>query len=148
MAIHLERVQRACDERRTRAFVAPARVWPPVAVGAALQLAAAVAGLSLGLSVTVVLAVDVVIGVLVAVVARRTVSSLVAGAGLRVVRPYLPGEHVRVYVPALRSVQDAEIVRVGPANTALMTHDGLVLVPNSVMLRGAPQRRSGLDRAA
>ena len=92
-----------------------------------------------------------VIGVVVAVAARRTVSSLVAGAGLRLVRPYVPGEHVRVFVPALRSVQDAEIVRVGPANTTLMTRDGLVLVPNALMLRGAPEcrdRDNRLDHAA
>ena len=88
------------------------------------------------------------IGVVVAIAARRTVGSLMAGAGLRVVRPYGPGEHVRVYVPALRSVQDAEIVRVGPANTTLMTRDGLVVVPNALMLRGAPGQRSRFDHAA
>ncbi len=121
-------------------------MWPPVVLTVLLQGTTVAVGTSLGVPILALLVVAVVIGVLVAVAARRTVSSLVAGAGLRLVRPYQPGEHVRVFVPALRSVHDAEIVRVGPANTTLMTRDGLVLVPNALMLRGAPECRARGDR--
>ena len=38
-------------------------------------------------------------------------------------------EQVRLFVPSSDGVITAEVVRVGPANTTLMTGDGLVLVP-------------------
>ena len=67
---------------------------------------------------------------------RRSFGSLVAGAGIRVAQPYVPGEQVRLFIPSRAAVEVAEVVRVGPANTTLATEDGLVLVPNAVMLRG------------
>ena len=103
-----------------------------------LVQAAGVAGSVLvGLPTSAVVGVVLGISVLAAILARRTLGSLLAGAGIRVARPYEPGEQIRVFVPSLNSVQDAEIVRVGPANTVLLTEHGIVLVPNAHMLRGA-----------
>ena len=142
MAVHLDRVQRACDERRARARIAPCpRVATGGARGRCSQIATITLGASLGVPILPLLLVAVVIGVVVAVAARRTVSSLLAGAGSRS-PPYVPGEHVRVFVPARRSVQDAEIVRVGPANTTLLTPRR----PRARAERRDAARRPGMPR--
>lgn len=101
----------------------------------------AIAGAVLiGLSAPAVVAIAITVALAAALAAHRTVSSLAAGAGMRLARPYGPGEQVHLYVPALHSVADAEIVRVGPANTTLLTRRGLVVVPNSRMLRTGPEQ--------
>ncbi|WP_375497352.1 hypothetical protein [uncultured Jatrophihabitans sp.] len=125
------RPQRWSRSRRTHAPVVV-----PLVLSLLVQAVAVVTAVALGAPLAAVLGVAAVSVVLTGIVARRTVSSLVAGAGLRVAQPYEPGEQVRVFVPALDSVEDAEIVRVGPANTTLRTSSGVVLVPNADMLRG------------
>lgn len=85
-----------------------------------------------------VVAAGLMSAVLAAVATRHTLGALVAGAGTRVARPYGPGERIRLHVPSLGEVVDAEVVRVGLANTTLMTSGGLVVVPNNRMLRTGP----------
>lgn len=110
------------------------------------MLVAVVVARLIGLPTAATTSIAIAVAVVAALVAHRTVGSLVAGAGMRLARPYCPGEQVRVYVPALRSVVDAEIVRVGPANTTLMTSGGLTVVPNSTMLRVAPEPPDSAER--
>lgn len=92
----------------------------------------------LGLSAAAVAAVGLASAALAGAVIRHTLGALVAGAGIRVARPYSPGERLRLHVPSLGEVVEAEVVRVGPANTTLMTSGGLVVVPNNRMLRTGP----------
>ena len=129
-----------CPQLRSRARSAHAPVVAPLALSGLVQVATIGTAVALGLSWFVVLAIAVGMAALTTVVLRRTIGSLLAGAGLLVAQPYEPGEQVRVFVPALGSVQDAEIVRVGPVNTTLMTGTGIVLVPNVDMLRGGAHR--------
>jgi hypothetical protein len=136
---------RPCAARRARASSTPARVGVPLGASiAAVVLSIAVTNLA-GLSGAMVAIVAGAVAVGAGVAARRTLGSLAAGAGLLLARPYYPGERVRLYVPSLRSVVDAEIVRVGPANTTLMTSGGLVVVPNGRMLRGDPEHPDSTD---
>lgn len=123
-------------QRRPRARTHHARVVGPLVLSCVVQLGAIVLAVLLGVPLLGVLFLILGIAVLTAVLSRRTVSSLVAGAGIRVAQPYGPGEQIRVFVPSLDRVEDAEIVRVGAANTTLMTASGIVLVPNAQMLRG------------
>ena len=113
-----------------------APVAGPLALTLLIQAMVIAACVAVGLPLLMIAGVVLGVAVLTLVASRRTVSSLVAGAGIRLAQPYEPGEQVRVFVPALNSVQDAEIVRVGAANTTLMTASGIVLVPNAQMLRG------------
>jgi small-conductance mechanosensitive channel len=76
-----------------------------------------------------------------AALAHRTVRSLLAGAGLALARPFSAGERVRLYVPELHGVVEAEIVRIGAANTTLATGTGILVVPNARMLRRPPEDR-------
>jgi hypothetical protein len=122
---------------RSHARASQARVARSHILFLLVQGAAVVGGVLLGLPAAAVVGVVLGITLLAAVAARRMLGSLLAGAGIRVAQPYEPGEQIRVFVPSLDSVQDAEIVRVGPANTVLLTEQGIVLVPNAHMLRGA-----------
>jgi hypothetical protein len=129
----------ASSARRARASSTPARVGVPLAASsAAVILSVAVTNLA-GVAAPAIVGIAIVVALGAAVAARRTLGSLAAGAGLLLVRPYYRGEQVRLYVPTLDSVVDAEVVRVGPANTTLKTSHRLVVVPNSWMLRGDPK---------
>jgi small-conductance mechanosensitive channel len=131
--------RRACTARRERASVTPARLTFPLLSAALVLGAVAATSSAAGLSLGLVLAITVLVAVVGACVARRTVGSVLSGATLLLVRPYSPGEQVRLYLP-MHGVIDAELVRVGLANTTLATSDGLLVVPNSRLLRGLPQR--------
>ena len=130
-------------QRRSRAredqlrAIGPLGIVGPLAASLLVQAAAVVGGALIGLPLLAIVLVMIGIAVLTVVASRRTVGSLLAGAGIRVAQPYGPGEQIRVFVPALNSVEDAEIVRVGAANTTLLTERGVVVVPNAQMLRGA-----------
>ena len=71
--------------------------------------------------------------------ARRTLSSLLAGVALHLARPYAPGEQVRGFDPAAGQVAEAEVIKLGAVRTTLGTSDGLLVVPNTHMLRAAPE---------
>lgn len=70
--------------------------------------------------------------------AHRTLGNVVAGLALLLARPYSPGEQVRMYAPELHAVVEAEIVRVSLVHTTMATPSGLLVVPNSRLLRAAP----------
>lgn len=120
----------------------PAQVGTPLTLGVIAIAGSGLAAHWWGLPAMGVLGVVLVVTIIAAVAAHRTVSSLAVGAGILLAQPYLPGEQVRVYVPALRRTVDAEVVRVGAANTTLLVRDldgngvdSLVVVPNNRMLR-------------
>ncbi len=124
--------RRECDSS-TPAPVTLAMVCAVVGI-----TAAALVSSELGLSMTLVLAVTAAVALLGAFVAHRTVGSVLAGLMLLIVRPYAPGERLRLQL-ACQGTVDAELVRIGLANTTLSTGTGLIVVPNSRLLRGAPQ---------
>lgn len=70
---------------------------------------------------------------------RVSFADLAAGLVLLLARPYAPGEQIRIYVPCLHDVVDAEVVRIGWATTSLATATGLVTVANTRMLRASPE---------
>jgi small-conductance mechanosensitive channel len=73
-----------------------------------------------------------------AFVAHRSVLNVLSGVTLLVVRPFAPGERVRLPAPSGLPIE-AELVRVGLANTTLCTESGLLVVPNRRMLQGQPE---------
>lgn len=125
------------DARRTGSSgpsTAPAPVAVPLlAAILTLGVTAVVASLA-GLPAWGVLAAVGVAGVVGGVLARRSLGSVASGVTLLIVRPYARGEQLRLYVPEQRGHVEAEIVRVGLANTTLATGDGLLVVPNSRLL--------------
>jgi hypothetical protein len=154
MSLIRDDARRQCADRRARASASPTPVLGPlVSAGFAVLLSVGVT-LALGLPADLVVLVAAAVTLVAAVLGRRTLASLVAGAGMRLAQPYCPGEQVRLFVPTLHSVVDAEIVRVGPANTTLMVAGGpdgaggLVVVPNSRMLKGSPEHPSATSEAA
>lgn len=136
--------RRACHEHRERAAALPAHVVAPLTVAGVAVGGAGLAAHWLGLSAIGVLAVILLATILAALAVHRTISSLAVGAGVLLAQPYRPGDQVRVFVPALRRTVDAEVVRVGAANTTLLVRDAdggpdgvdrLVTVANNRMLR-------------
>lgn len=126
----------------------PAHVGAPLLLGLLAIGGTALAAVAVGLPTGGVVAVVALVTVLAALVAHRTVSSLAVGAGVLLAQPYRAGDQVRTYVPTLRRTVDAEVVRVGAANTTLLVRDvdppetgvencvdSLVVVPNNQMLR-------------
>lgn len=124
----------SCPAATTPASAARVVVAGAVAVATALALTAV-----LGSGAVLTSVVTVAVGLVAAVLARRTFGSLVAGAALRLARPYSPGEQVRLYVPEVGEVAQAEVIKLGFVSTTLGTRDGLLVVPNSRMLRVAPE---------
>ena len=133
--------RRAVITRRRRTALSPTRVVVPLLCAVVVIGASALGASALGLALPVVVTVTVVVALAGAVVAHRTVASMAAGLTLAVVRPYSPGERVRYYAPDLDAVITAEIVRFGVGNTTLGTETGLLLVPNTSLLRGTSLHR-------
>jgi small-conductance mechanosensitive channel len=131
---------RAYAAHRERVSTSPARLTRPLLAAVIGIGGAAVVSNALGYSFGAVLAITAVVTVAGAMVAHRSVSSIFAGLLLLLARPYAPGERVRLYSPRHARTIDAEIVRVGLANTTLCTGTGLLLVPNARLLRGVPQQ--------
>lgn len=119
---------RDCPAARDRA---PARVTLPVLSAVVVISATAIVASLLGLPVSAVLAVTALVAIAGACVAHRTVTNVLAGLVLLLVRPYAPGERLRL---ELAEPVEAELVRIGFANTTLATEAGLLLVPNRRLL--------------
>lgn len=92
--------------------------------------------MALGLSMPLVVAVTLAVALAGAVLARRTVTSLVTGVGLLLIRPYASGERLLLHLPD--AVVEAEVIGIGLVNTTLATPDGLLVVGNTYLLRGMP----------
>jgi small-conductance mechanosensitive channel len=112
----------------------------PLLLAVAVIGSAALVSAALGLSLGAVLAVTAVVAVTGAVIAHRTVRSLSAGVALLLIRPYAPGERVRLHSAAHGGLVEAEVVRIGLANTTLATDTGLLVVPNHRLLHGVPDK--------
>lgn len=129
----------AARARRVRAEQRPARVTAPLAGGASFVVTVIAGGLLLEVPVALLVVLAVAATVVSAFLARRTLTSLAAGAGLHVARAVEPGDVVRVYVASLGRVVVAEVVRVGAANTTLRYRSNLLVVPNGSLLRRPPE---------
>lgn len=127
--------RRALGVRRERASVTPAPVAAPILTTLAVLAAGVLVLLLLGFGLPTVLGAVVAIALIGAIAAYRTTLSLVAGLTLYLVRPYLPGERIRLHAPEHGGTIDAEIVRIGLWNTTLCTTDGLLVVANARMLQ-------------
>jgi small-conductance mechanosensitive channel len=124
----------------------PAHVGVPLLLCVLAIGGTGLAAVAVGLPTAAVVGVVAVVTVLAALAAHRTVSSLAVGAGVLLAQPYRAGDEVRAYVPSLRRTVEAEVVRVGAANTTLLVRDvdgpetaidSLVVVPNNQMLRAS-----------
>ncbi|WP_460604657.1 hypothetical protein [Jatrophihabitans fulvus] len=137
-----EDARRALAARRERAFSRPAPLLAPLAATVAVAGAVVLLLLLLGAGAPVVVAGAAAVAVAGLVLAHRTTASVAAGISLLLIRPYQPGERVRLYLPERASLVEAEIVRIGLLNTLLASEDGLVAVANTRMLRAAPECRA------
>jgi small-conductance mechanosensitive channel len=131
--------RRAAIARREQVSATPARLTFPILAAVVVIGSAALVSALVGLPLTAVLGITVAVAVAGAVIAHRPVLNVLAGITLRVVRPFAPGERVRLNTPTGAPPVEAELVRVGLANTTLCTESGLLVVPNSQMLQRAPE---------
>jgi small-conductance mechanosensitive channel len=131
--------RRATLARREQAAASPVRLTVPVLSAVVAIGAAALISAFVGLPLLAVFGITLTVAVLGAVVAHRPVQNVLAGITLLVVRPFAPGERVRLDATLDGAPIVAEIVRVGLANTTLCTGTGLLVVPNSQLLRGTPK---------
>jgi hypothetical protein len=130
--------RRARSARLERAFASPVQLKRP-ALAALFTIALTALGTGLaGMSAQTVLAISAAVAVAGAIVAHRTVGSLFAGVGLLLIRPYIPGERLRLTSPIDCTVVEVEVVRLGLVNTTLATPDGVLVIPNTYLVRGLP----------
>ena len=125
-------------QRRERSFATPVPVKVPVLSTSAAVLVAVGVTIALGGSLLAVLIAAGAALAAAAFLARRTVASTFAGLTLLVVRPYTPGERVRIQSPDDGCPFEAVIVHIGIANTTLAVDSGLLVVPNHRLLRNPP----------
>jgi hypothetical protein len=128
-----EAAVRARRDRRARLAATPAHVVVPTLIAAAAIVAAVLVAHWLGASAIATIVAALVTWVVASIVAHRTVSSVAAGATLRLAAVYTPGERVRIDLPQYGLI-DAEIVHVGLANTTLLAGEKLVVVANNRLL--------------
>jgi small-conductance mechanosensitive channel len=131
--------RRATVARREQAAASPVRLTVPILSAVVVIGAAALICGLIGLPLVAVVGITLGVAVLGAVVAHRSVMNVLAGITLLVVRPFAPGERVRLPASADGAPTEAEILRVGLANTTLCVGSGLLVVPNSRMLQGSPE---------
>src|SRR3954451_23594177 len=121
---------RATAARREQASTRPAHLTLPfLAAVIGIGGAALISTLN-GLPLAAVVGITLAVALAGAFVAHRSVLNVLAGVTLLVVRPFAPGERVRLSAPADGPPIEAELVRVGLANTTLCTESGLLVVPN------------------
>lgn len=121
-----------------RALATPVRVAAPIMATLAAVAIAVVGALLVGLGPVGLLVVVAAVVAVATVVAHRTVASMFAGLTLVVIRPYAPGERVRIQSPVDGRLIDAAIVHIGAANTTLASDTGIFVVPNNRLLRNPP----------
>jgi small-conductance mechanosensitive channel len=132
--------RRARSASGERVSASPAPVAVPLLLGGTLVSSAALIAAAAGLSVLAVIAVTAGTAMAAAAIAHRTLTSLFAGLVLAVVRPYAPGERLRIFSPAHGCIVEATLVQIGAANTTLTTDTGLLVVANNRLLKDAPAR--------
>lgn len=129
-----------------RNFANPVRVAAPITATAIAVALAVVIAVLVGFTLTEVLVVAGAVFGAATVLAHRTVASMFAGLTLLVVRPYAPGERVRIQSPVDGCLVDVVIVRIGLANTTLASDTGLLVVPNHRLLRNPPATAPPAER--
>lgn len=115
----------------------------PLLAAVAIIPATAVVCAASGLSLAAVLGVTAAVAVAGAVLAHRTLGNLAAGVALLLIRPYAPGERVRLNAPQRGGAVEAVLVRIGVANSVLATETGLLVVANKMLLKGVPAPAGG-----
>ena len=138
--MHLLRAdaRRACAPGVDRPASRRARATAPLVVAPVFIALTAVLGVTLGLPAAFVLGLTVLVAVTGAVIAHRTVASVLAGAVLLLARPFAPGDRLRGYVPELGGVTEAVLLRIGLVTTTLCTGSGVLVVANHQLLRVPP----------
>jgi small-conductance mechanosensitive channel len=131
--------RRATVARREQAVASPVRLTFPTLSAVVVIGSAALISVLVGLPLAAVVGITFAVAVLGAIVAHRPLHNVLAGITLLVVRPFAPGERVRLDTTLDGAPVDAEILRVGLANTTLCTGSGLLVVPNMRMLHGSPK---------
>lgn len=75
-----------------------------------------------------------VAGVVIGIAAQQSLGNVFAGFVLLLARPYEVGDHIRVRSGALGGIFDAQVVETSLTYVTLITDDGNLKIPNSVML--------------
>lgn len=135
MSLVRDDARRVCSTRRQRAYSRPARSTGPALLTIVLAALAATLLIAAGSSALVIVGAVALIAIIGAVAAHRTTASLFYGVALRLVQPFQPGERIRLYSTESRQFIDAVVVRIGFVNTTLATDSGVLVVPNTRMLR-------------
>ncbi|HZC69464.1 MAG TPA: hypothetical protein VE442_02100 [Jatrophihabitans sp.] len=120
-----------------QASASPSPVAVPLLVAAALIATVVIVAVVFDLSVAEQVAIFGTAGLASFAVLHRTLLSLLAGLALAVIRPYGPGERIRLHSPSHGGEVEAVIVRIGPVNTTLATDICLLFVPNYLLLKDA-----------
>ena len=114
----------------------------PAAGGAVRVVSAGVGYLFVLFSVLAVLEVSIekilvgagLAGVVLGIAAQQSLGNVFAGLVLLVARPFKVGDHIRVRAGALGGIFDAWVWEMSLTYVTLHTEDGLLKIPNSVML--------------
>jgi small-conductance mechanosensitive channel len=130
--------RRACAPGVDRPASRRARATAPLVLAPVLIGGTAGLGVAAGLSTAAVLGLAVAVTLVGALIAHRTVASVLAGAVLLLARPFAPGDRLRVYVPELGGVTEAVLLRIGLVTTTLCTGSGVLVVANNQLLRVPP----------
>ena len=132
--------RRVRDAHRERVSASPAPLAAQLLFVGTFVSSATLIAAAAGFSLLAVLAVAAVALVIAGAIAHRTLSSLFAGLVLAIVRPYAPGERLRIFSPSHGCMVEATLVHTGAANTTLATDAGLLVVANNRLLKDVPER--------
>jgi small-conductance mechanosensitive channel len=125
-------------EQRGRSFATPVPVKAPVLATASVVLITLVVTLATGVAASQAFIAAAAVFVVATLLAHRTVTSMLAGVALLVIRPYSEGERVRLAWPVAGGVLEAVIVHLGIANTTLASDAGVLVISNNQLLRNPP----------
>lgn len=125
-------------EQRGRAFSTPVPVKVPVLATAVAVVLAVVLAEALDAGPGHALIAGAAVFVAATLLAHRTVTSMLAGVALLLIRPYAEGERVRIAWPAADGFLEAVVVHIGLANTTLASDAGVLAIPNNRLLRNPP----------
>lgn len=129
-------IRDARPQAGVRSAACPVQLAVPLSTAFVTITGTALVTLALGLSALLVIAITLGVAIAGGIVARRTVSSVLTGVGLLLIRPYAPGERLLLHLPD--AVVEAEVMSIGLVNTTLATPDGVLVVGNTYLLRGMP----------
>ncbi|MGI8679242.1 MAG: hypothetical protein ACR2LX_11245 [Jatrophihabitans sp.] len=135
MSLLRDDARQACAARRARTWAEPARFIAPALITCALAAVTAVLLLATGSPVLEIVVAVATIALGAAAVEHRTTASLFYGVAMRLIQPVQSGDRVRLYSTESQQFIDAMVVRIGLVNTTLAMDSGVLVVPNTRMLR-------------